>query len=337
MLSVLSQNGANFPKAGQAPKENFARIKIIKLKERNKMSDINDFLDSLSQNGDDELDIFTTDLHLDADGDGMIDTICTDLTLDVDNDGIADLHSLIIGQDADGDGLVDWVQTAEDFNNDGIFDSVNEYSDLDSPEPTIDDGGFIDGSAPAYQTFDPDSADPENIIGSPEEAMDSWHCQETSSSCAVASQEFVLEQLTGQEFSESELRELAEERGCYSPDGGTPMNDIGNILEHMGLTVERSQGNSIEDLEHCLESGGEVIVGVDSSEIWEGRDNDFFCPGMDADHAVQVIGIDYSDPDSPMVILNDSGTTNGRGAMIALDVFVDAWEDSGCLMVEAYA
>ena len=288
--------------------------------------------------GDGIPDMMVTEQHIDTNGDGLFDTVRSDLTLDVDNDGFADAHSVVIGRDTDGDGVVDWMQTAEDFNNDGIFENVQEYAGLEGMNLWDDDnGGFLDGCAPAYETFDPDSADMDHIIGDPGDAMESWHWQETGSSCAVASQEFVLEQLTGREFDESALRELAEEQGWYSPEGGTPMDDVGSILEHMGLTVERSQGNSIQDLEKCLQNGGEVIVGVDSDEIWQGRDNDFFGPGMDADHAVQVIGLDYSNPGSPMVILNDPGTANGGGAMISLDVFMAAWEDSGCYMVEAYA
>lgn len=288
--------------------------------------------------GDGIPDLVVTEQRIDTDGDGLFDTLRTDMALDVDNDGFADVHSVVIGRDTDGDGVVDWMQTLEDFNNDGIFENVQEFSGLEGLNLWEDDnGGFLDGCAPAYETFDPDRADMDRVIGNPEDAMDSWHWQETGSSCAVASQEFVLEQLTGREFDESDLRELAEEQGWYSPEGGTPMDDVGNILEHMGLTVERSQGNSIRDLEECLQNGGEVIVAVDSSEIWEGRDDDFFGPGMDADHAVQVIGIDHSDPGNPMVILNDPGAANGGGAMISLDVFMGAWEDSGCFMVEAYA
>lgn len=288
--------------------------------------------------GDGIPDLVITEQHLDTTGDGLFDTVRTDMTLDADHDGFVDVHSVVIGRDTDGDGVVDWMQTAEDFDSDGIFENVQEFSDLDGMSLWDDDNsGYFDGCAPAYETFDPDSADMDHIIGDPEDAMDAWHWQETGTSCAVASQEFVLEQLTGQAFDEADLRDLAEEQGWYSPEGGTPMDDVGNILEHMGLTVERSQGNTIQDLEECLQNGGEVIVGVDSSEIWEGRDNDFFGPGMDADHAVQVIGLDYSDPGNPMVILNDPGTANGGGAMISLDVFMGAWEDSGCFMVEAYA
>ena len=289
--------------------------------------------------GDGIPDILVTEQRVDTDGDGLFDTIRTDVDLDVDHDGFADVHSVVIGRDTDGDGVVDWMQTAEAFNNDGIFESVREQSGLEGLNLWEDGGGdgFMDGCAPAYETFDPASADMDHVIGDPEEAMDSWHWQERNDSCAVASQEFVLEQLTGREFDESDLRDLAEEQGWYTPGGGTPMDDVGNLLEHMGLNVERSHGNSIQDLEQCLKNGGEAIVCVDSGEIWMGQDDDFFGPGMDADHAVQVIGLDYSDPDSPMVILNDSGAANGGGAMIPLDIFMGAWEDSGCFMVEAYA
>ena len=56
-----------------------------------------------------------------------------------------------------------------------------------------------------------------------------------------------------------------------------------------------------------------------------------------ADHAVEVIGFDYSDPNNPMVILNDSGTPDGCGELVPLDVFVNAWEAGDCQMIECWA
>lgn len=289
--------------------------------------------------GDGLADALVTEQHIDTDGDGIYDTVQVDIGMDTDGDGLIDAHSIATGVDTDSDGLIDYIQTSEDCDNDGILDSVSEYADMDGDGiwDMIEADGTAAGEAAAYETFDPNTADMDGIIGDPAEAMENWHWQETGSSCAVASQEFVLEQLTGNEFEESDLREMAEEYGWYDPNGGTAMDDVGNILEHMGLEVEKSKGNSIEDMEHCLENGGAVIVGVDSSEIWEGVDDDLFGPGMDADHAVQVIGIDRSNPEQTMVILNDPGASNGGGAMLPLDIFMGAWEDSGCFMVEAYA
>lgn len=278
---------------------------------------------------------------LDLDGDGVIDSIQDQTFLDTDGDGILDQSSVTLQMDTDGDGQADYLFSGEDYDGDSILDANDEWFDQDGDgywDMPDDNGADIEaGAAPTYITFDADDADTDDIVGDPESAMDDWHWQETDSSCAVASQEFVLQELTGQEFDEADLRDLAEQNGWWTLEGGTPMDDVGNILEYMGLNVERSGGNSIADIEACLENGGGVIVGVDSSEIWEGENDDVFGPGIDADHAVQVIGIDYSDPDNPMVILNDPGTSNGGGAMIPMDVFEQAWEDSGCFMVEAYA
>lgn len=293
--------------------------------------------------GDGYAESFSVEQHIDTDGDGVEDTVLTEVYCDTDMDGNADYYSTYLVSDFDGDGISDYVSTATDFDGDGIFDIAQEvlFSNEDYTQEPIDDYFPIypddSGAAPAYETYEPDFSDSDDIVGDPEGNMDNWHWQETGTSCAVASQEFVLEQLTGQEFNEADLRNLAEENGWYDIEGGTPVNDVGNILEYMGINVEQSTGKTMDDIHNCLENGGQVIVGVDSSELWNGTNDELFGPGMDADHAVQVIGIDYSDPEQPMVILNDPGTSNGAGAMVPMDAFVDAWEDSGCFMVEAYA
>lgn len=294
-------------------------------------------------NDDGIADVVVSEMHLDLDHDGIEDTVYTDVTADTDLDGEVDYHMAITASDVNNDGQLDYISMKEDKDGDGVFDSISEFGDFDNDGiwdqiPSYSQEVFGDsGDASAYMTFDPLAANPESIVGNPAEAMESWHCQETGSSCAVASQEFVLEQLTGREFHESDLRELAESHGWYDPNGGTPMDDMGNILEYMGLDVRQSHGNTIDDIRECLENGGQVIVGVDSSELWSGQNNELFGPGMDADHAVQVIGLDYNDPSQPMVILNDPGTANGGGAMVPVEDFMFTWEDSGCFMVEAYA
>ena len=75
---------------------------------------------------------------------------------------------------------------------------------------------------------------------------------------------------------------------------------------------------------------------MDSHEIWYGEDNNIFAPDSSSNHAVEVIGVDHSDPEHPMVILNDSGSPDGKGEMIPLDVFEGAWEDGDCQMISCY-
>ena len=290
----------------------------------------------LDLNGDGIIDATMWQQQLDTNGDGYIDTIQTDIPQDTNGDGIVDYQYTTVEMDTNGDGIIDYTTVAEDFDGDGLFDSVSEWMDTNGDgqlEPmTMDESGSV------YDyNFDPAQSDSDSVIGDPAEAMEAWHPQESQNSCAVASQEFILETLTGKEFEESDLCDLAEENGWYTPEGGTLAYDTGNILEAMGMRVERSEFNTISDIEECLQNGGEVIVGVDSSELWEGPDHEMFGPGMQADHAVQVIGIDYSNPSQPRVILNDSGVADGCGAMVPMDVFIDAWQDSNCFMVEAYA
>ena len=302
-------------------------------------------------NGVDET--ILTDVVMDTDGDGVFDTVHMADNTDTNGDGIIDTSveyrdndmdgtidssTVTVGYDTDGDGIFDTFEVGVDHDGDTIIDEAGIYQDFDQNgilEPA--DDSLMLGEAPAYDNFDPSMSDSDAVIGDPAEAMEKWHCQETGSSCAVAAQEFAAEVLTGEEFNEADLRDIGEENGWYAPDGGTLPDDVGKILEELGLDVERSWNNTIQDIEDCLANNGEVIVGVDSSEIWEGESDEWFGPGMGADHAIQVIGIDKTDPDNPMVILNDSGVANGCGAMVSLEVFMEAWEDSGYFMTEVYA
>lgn len=290
--------------------------------------------DSIRQSLDSDenglIDEQQTHTVVDANGDGVLDTIVTETRIDTDGDGLFDEILQDIDSELSDDEL-NYIFNGENYNNNPPFDA--EDIDNDFPLDDIDNSG----NAPAYENFDPDNVvNPESIIGNPEEDMQVWDFQGATNRCAVYSQKFVMEQLTGQEVDIEDFCDIAEANGWFTEEGGTPWNDVGNILEYMGLNVESSPGKTFEDIENCLENGGKVIVGVDADEIWSGESDDLFGPGMDADHALQVIGIDYSNPDEPMVILNDSGAANGCGAMVTLDEFMEAWEDSNFLMVEAY-
>ena len=108
------------------------------------------------------------------------------------------------------------------------------------------------------------------------------------------------------------------------------------ILDHYGIEHEDSYDNSIEDLVESLNDGHRVIVAVDSEEYWYGENDgdDYYTPGDGVNHAVEVIGIDNSDPDNPMIILNDSGVPDGAGLLIPMETFMDAWEDGNNFMIE---
>lgn len=287
----------------------------------------------VDNDGDGYAETFVTETIYDTDGDGYLDTVKLTEEIDMNGDGLAD-YSAIQVEHVTADGEFN-VYTVEDLNGNGTYETVSLAINEDE-NGYYEDVYYHSALEDAYTPFDPESADMDAVTGDPLEAAESWHLQETDSSCAVASQEFVLEQFFDQDFNESELRDLAEENGWYTPAGGTPMNDVGNILEHFGLDVERSINNSLEDLEKCLSDGGQVIVGIDADELWEGASDDFYGPGMGANHAIQVIGVDRTDPENPMVIINDSGSESGQCAAIPADLFMDAWEDSDHFMVTAF-
>ena len=173
-----------------------------------------------------------------------------------------------------------------------------------------------------FDNFDPASADPENIIGNPDQdVLDLWESQGSTNRCAIYSQKFVIEEFTGREIDIQELVDVAIDNGWFSERGGTLLIDMAQLLDY-------------EDLVLCLENCSKVIFSIDADEVWFGEDEDLYSPNDSVNHAIEVIGIDNSDPDNPMVIVNDSGHPDGQGALYPLDQFLDAWEDGNCQLIE---
>ncbi len=166
----------------------------------------------------------------------------------------------------------------------------------------------------------------EAIVGDLED-VENWHPQAESMSCAVSVQELIAEQLLDKEISEAAVIDFAEWAGWYDPVEGTAMDNTGNVLEVMGLEVERTYGTTVSDLLQALAEGEKIICAVDNMSLVDPRFAGI--PGRKANHAVQLVAIDFSDPENPQVILNDTGVENGQGIRHDLDVFMAAWKTSG--------
>lgn len=163
--------------------------------------------------------------------------------------------------------------------------------------------------------------------------------------CAIRSQQIVLRDY-GIDISLDELKQYATENGWYdsSPEGGTPMWAIGNLLLSCNVSCQQSVDNTVYDLINELAQGHRVIVGVDANELWADRNHDTmdgvkewfkdFFEGETPNHALVVAGVDVNpdDPDDIKVILTDPGTGDLR-IEYELDDFMDAWKDSQCFMV----
>jgi hypothetical protein len=303
---------------------------------------------------DSEGNLTANDLYTDENVDGNMDTIIstylnengevvTQFTVDENDDGVFDAsastYETYVTDDMGDERLA--TVTLYDSNGDFVAETV-EYSTEDGSFSDIeyfplDDGTFFE-PYDNNQNFDANNYDPSSVIGDPAASMEYWENQPYSGPCSLYAQSFAIEELLGRDIDMGEFLDIAEANGWCDEDGSTPVYMCGYMLEYYGCEVDTSVNADISDIEECLKNGGKAVVAIDADEIWYnqyGESEEFLPDGVN--HAVEVIGIDYSDPDNPMVILNDSGTTDGRGSMYPLDLFVDAWEDSSCYMVAAYA
>lgn len=158
--------------------------------------------------------------------------------------------------------------------------------------------------------------------------------QKYSDTCAIKSQQLVLEKY-GIYVSEDQLRSEAYTHGWYSPGGGTSMNDVGKLLELHGIGVNQYVDGNIFNVINELAQGHNVIMGVDSGELWhyglyekiEDR-----VLGQRADHALIVSGINTENPNDIKIIITDPGTGD-LCKEYSLSQFVDAANDSNFYMV----
>lgn len=159
--------------------------------------------------------------------------------------------------------------------------------------------------------------------------------QSFDDTCAIKSQEIVMN-AAGLDVTEIELREEATQNGWYAPGFGTPMEDVGKLMEAHGMDVLQQVHGNMFNLVSELAKGHPVIVGVDSGELWnprfEEKIEDLF-HGPQADHALIVGGVEFNDDFSGGTVnLIDPGT--GDFAVgYDMATFEDAWADSDNFML----
>lgn len=155
--------------------------------------------------------------------------------------------------------------------------------------------------------------------------------QGTDYTCAVKSQQLILN-MFGVDVTEQQLMDEAFEHGLLTTNG-TPMGDIGKLLELHGVSTQTFLSGNVATLMNELAQGHQVIVGVDSGELWEPL-QEFYedsALGQVPDHALLVTGVDVRDPQNVQVIVTDPGS--GCCRSYPYEQFVDAWSDSNFFMV----
>ena len=285
--------------------------------------------------GDGEFDQVTT-THLDTSDSDVVMTMDTQIDLSGNHQADQGINMQFIDQTGNGEPDIVHLELTDGQGN------VLEQQDMAYEE-------FINMNQMNYSSacmgenlaaqFNPDATDPDAVAGTPAEDMEHWEYQGQTGRCAIYAQKFAIEAITGREIPIEELVAVAEENGWFVPgeNEGTVSLNMDKLVEYYGVENEMSFNNDIESLEEALNDGHKVIVSVDSGQIWQGEENDIFSPETTADHAVEVIGIDRTDPENPMVVLNDSGTPNGRGELVPLEVFENAWSAGDSQMIECWA
>lgn len=298
---------------------------------------------------------------IDTDGDGVIDALA--IAEDTDGNGMIDRLDVLEGLgeegnvgsvtsfnivDSDGDGVKDAAVIAVDRNADGEMDDITV---VNMTEEEFNGGWFneaaaqpfgYDGSAGetngysegfGYEKFDPEETDMSRVVGNPVEDAYQWEYQGDSGPCAIYAQAMAYQNVTNTEVDIEELVTVGTEEGWYH--GSTSLDDMDKALNYLGVDADVEYNGDFGDIHDALSEGGRVVVAVDADEIWFSDNDTDFMPN-EPNHAVEVIGIDYSG-EEPMVIINDSGVMDGSAVMIPKDRFMDAWEDSGCAYVNVCA
>ncbi len=143
--------------------------------------------------------------------------------------------------------------------------------------------------------------------------------------CDIQCEDFILKR-HDIHFSNTVLEEEAR-RNEWLLTEGTPLYNIGRLLESMNFKVERKFHSTIEDISCALNEDADMIAIVDGGELIGDREKEIEedrLIGEIPDHAVVVVGFDKV---NEMVEIHDPQSENEYDKY-PLEQFLDAWADS---------
>lgn len=165
------------------------------------------------------------------------------------------------------------------------------------------------------------------LVGDPVGDAEHWFEQAVSGFCVPASIAQIVSEYTGTHHAdEQHFVQQANELNVFEvgPDGvpGIGIDGALTLLEDAGIPASIEYGDGVETLVEYLDEGRRVLLAVDSGEIWAGEATEDNAP----DHAIVATGVDL---DRGVVIVSDPGDPEGNLKEYPIDVFEDAWADSG--------
>jgi hypothetical protein len=177
-----------------------------------------------------------------------------------------------------------------------------------------------------------------DVTGHPGTDAWDWQFQHENGLCGPTSIAMVVNEFGlvpgGHPLTGLDVAQWAVGHGEMMPDGRYPspaeygydmnVEQISTTLDHFGVQNEVVQGGSLALLETYLQTGHEVILGVDGDRIW--HDIPAYEDAGRANHAVVLTGID---PRTGYAYLNDPGSPDGRMEAVPIQELMSAWSTSG--------
>lgn len=279
---------------------------------------------------------------VDLDGNGTVDGVFAQIdstvaVVAIDSDADTSVDSAYI--DLNGDGTADAVVTESDGgylvaevngNADPQWISREELTTAAPELVALLDVELSSETVPvADESQDLDSGQ-DTKIGDPIGDSEFWFQQAENGFCLPASIAQIVSEYTGVIYKdEMEFVDIANEIGAFSVghDGvpGIPFEKGVEILNEAGVPAEYRFGD-LESLESDLDAGYNIIVFVDSGELWTGEASEDYVP----DHAVVITGIDT---ERGTVILSDPGSPGGNFSEVPIGLFMNSWADSENAMI----
>ena len=275
----------------------------------------------------------------DLDGDGWYDAVSVvdpttgATTVGLDTDGDGELDTVLV--DHDGDGWADEGHTRPGSPLDPAISGEADPTAAPTPPTSEVPGPFP--TDPEQQDEPPalvevpatdDGAATAGVYGDPQAEIEYHVAQPGPVDCLPTSVSMIVSEVTGTSVPPEEVVALAHDKG-FMTEYGMELPGALELLQAYGLDATLVQGTA-DDLRQALQAGDEIIIGLDSADLYQGNGGPFD-PGMVAGHAVELTGI--SDGPPAVVYINDPGFPDGAGVELPLELFLDAWADADNAMV----
>lgn len=154
--------------------------------------------------------------------------------------------------------------------------------------------------------------------------MEQLAAKEKDNLCDVQCEEFILEKL-GIAFDRKELSEEAK-FNKWLKDKGTPLHNVGRLLEQKGLSVVRRYNADLTDLIAALEKQRHILVVVNAEKLTFGSVE------VDPNITYHALVVESVDADRTYVTVYDPATPNSTDRYLTAS-FLSAWSDALSYMV----